>query len=102
MEDSKIEVENINVPGHVTRVDRAKYEAMRDALLSALPDEDPGMTVKDVLAVLKPQLPEDLFPGGKTSGWWQKCVQLDLEAKGRVARSPTKPMRIYRIVSAGV
>jgi hypothetical protein len=42
---------------------------------------------------VKPRLPDDLFPGGKTSGWWLKCVQLDLEAKGIVARHKTKPLR---------
>ena len=92
----KIEVENVNVPGHVTRVDAAKYRAMKTALLAVLPAEEPGMTVKEALAALKPDLPDDLFPEGKTSGWWQKCVQLDLEAKGLVARLPTKPLRIMR------
>lgn len=96
MAEDKIEVHNVNAPHHVTRVDRAKYEAMKTALMDVLPQRAPGMTVKDALAGLKPALPEDLFPGGKTSGWWQKCVQLDLEAKGLVAREDTKPMRIYR------
>ena len=31
--DDRIEIENFTSPGHVTRVDRAKYEAMRKALL---------------------------------------------------------------------
>ncbi len=96
MAGDKIEVQNINAPHHVTRVNRTKYEAMRDALLATLTTEAPGMTVAESKEALKPHLPEDLFPGGATSGWWQKCVQLDLEAKGRVARSPTKPMRIYK------
>ena len=95
-EDEKIEVENVNVPGHVTRVGRAKYEAMKSAYLSVLPGEAPGITAGDALAALKPALPDDLFPGGKTSGWWMKTVQLDLEAKGVVARSATKPLKFYR------
>lgn len=96
MSDDKIEVHNVNAPHHVTRVDRAKYEAMKSALLDVLPQGSPGITVKEALTALKPALPEDLFPGGKTSGWWQKCVQLDLEARGVVAREATKPMRIHR------
>ncbi len=95
MSDDKIEVENINTPGRTTRVNRAKYEAMRVALLSVLGKEAPGHTVKEALAALKPGLPEDLYPGGATSGWWQKSVQLDLEAKGVIKRSDTKPLRIY-------
>ena len=96
MSDDKIDVANINVPGRIERVNRAKYEAMRPALLGVLPKEAPGITVKEALAALKPALPEDLFPGGATSGWWQKCVQLDLEAKGVIKRSNTKPLRLYR------
>ncbi|MEM8615568.1 MAG: hypothetical protein AAGF20_01395 [Pseudomonadota bacterium] len=96
MSDDKVIVENVNHPGHTERVRRDKYQAMRDALLHVLPREAPGLTVTEVKQALRPALPEQLFPGGKTLGWWQKTVQLDLEAKGLVARSQTKPMRIYR------
>ena len=95
--DDKIEVENVNVPGHVTRVDRAKYEAMRAAYLGTLTDEAPGMTAAEAKEALLAVLDQELFPGGKTSGWWMKSVQLDLEAKGIVARSQTKPLRFYRV-----
>ena len=95
MSDEKIEVENINVPGRIERVNRAKYEAMRPALIAVLPSDAPGITVKEALAALKPNLPQELFPAGATSGWWQKCVQLDLEAKGVIKRSDTKPLRLY-------
>jgi hypothetical protein len=58
----KVAVENVNVPGHVTNVDAAKYHAMKDALLAVLPAEEPGMVVKDALVALKPKLPQDFFP----------------------------------------
>lgn len=92
----KIEVQNINAPDHITRVDRAKYEAMKTALLGTLTFEAPGMTVAEAKAALLPHLDAVLFPGGATSGWWLKCVQLDLEAKDLVTRSPTKPLRVYQ------
>ena len=57
----------------------------------------PGRCVAGALAALRAHLAEDLFPGGAKSGWWQKSVQLDLEAKGIVARASTKPMRIDRL-----
>lgn len=95
-DDGKIDIENVNTPGRTERLRRDKYEAMRGALLPVLPAEAPGISVADAKRALAPALPEDLFPGGATLGWWQKAVQLDLEAKGLVARSPTKPMRIYR------
>ena len=42
------------------------------------------------------RLPDDLFPGGEKAGWWTKCVQLDLEAKGLVVRDAGKPLRWRR------
>ncbi|ROU03529.1 DUF6958 family protein [Histidinibacterium lentulum] len=96
MADDRIEVENPNTPGRTERVNRAKYEAMRAALLPVLPDAAPGLTVPEAKAALLPALPEDLFPEGKTAGWWLKCVQLDLEAKGVIARAPKPPVRLYR------
>lgn len=92
----KIEVENVNVPGHVTRVDAKKYAEMKGALLKLFPRKSPGMTQSEVMASVKPLLSEAIFPGGKTAGWWFKCVQLDLEAKGQLTREKTKPLRWYR------
>ncbi len=91
----KIEIENINTPGQVSRVNAAKYNAMRDAMLIVMPHDAPGETAKAIREATKPHLPEHLFPGGATAGWWQKTVQLDLEAKGTIARSATKPLRFY-------
>ncbi|MEM6382899.1 MAG: hypothetical protein AAF739_09510 [Pseudomonadota bacterium] len=92
----KLTVENINVPGRTARVDAAKYHAILTALLDVLPYHEPGMVVKDAIVALKPKLPETLFPSGATVGWWQKTVQLDLEAKGLIRRLPTKPIQIMR------
>lgn len=94
--DDKIEIENINTPGRTERVDRTKYEAMREALVAVLPAEAPGLTVAEAKAELVPHLPADLFPGGAKAGWWLKAAQLDLEAKGVIMRANTKPMRLYR------
>ena len=96
MPDDKIEIENVNTPGRTERVDRAKYVAMRDALLAVLPSEAPGLTVADAKEALLPLLPNSIFPQGKTAGWWLKAVQLDLEAKGVVKRAPRKPVHLYR------
>jgi hypothetical protein len=96
MPDDKIEIENVTSPGRTERVNRAKYEAMRDALLAVLPDVAPGLKVPDAKAALLPLLPDDLFPQGATAGWWLKAAQLDLEAKGAIARAPSKPVQLYR------
>ena len=94
--DTKIEVRNPNTPGRVERLDRAKYEAMRDALLPVLPDAPPGLKVAEAKTALLPLLNVDLFPGGDKAGWWLKAVQLDLEAKKVIARAEGSPVRLYR------
>ena len=97
--DETITVENVNVPGQVTRANAAKYRAMNDALRSVLPTSGPGITQKEMLEAVKPLLPDNLFPGGKTSGWWVKTVQLDLEAKGLVVRVVGRPTRWSAVAS---
>jgi hypothetical protein len=95
--DLKVEVKNINVPGHITKVDKAKYEAMRKAMLRALPVRSPGLTQQEIRDAVLPFLPESEFPGGEKVGWWAKCVQLDLEARGLVLRNrKAKPLRWTR------
>jgi hypothetical protein len=96
MAEDRIEIQNINTPGRTERVNRAKYEAVRDALLQVLPSEQPGMTPGDAKTAILHLLPDSLFPEGKTVGWWLKAVQLDLEAKGVVQREPKPPVRLFR------
>ena len=92
---SKIEVRNVISPGHVTRVDEGKYNAMKDAMMAVLPDAPPGMAVADIKSAVLPLLPQELFPGGDKAGWWIKCVHLDLEAREVLKRS-VKPVRLYK------
>ena len=92
----KIEVENVGQPGKTYRVDATKYAAMRAAVLTVVPDVAPGIPVPGLIEAVKAHLPQDLFPGGEKAGWWVKCVQLDLEAKKVLARTPS-PVRLYRV-----
>ncbi len=92
----RIAIESVTSPGHTQRVDRAKYMAMREALLAVLPPNPPGIIVAEAKAALLPALPEDLFPAGAKAGWWLKAVQLDLEAKGVIGRGPAKPVRLFQ------
>jgi hypothetical protein len=89
----RIVVENVNVPGYTIQVDAAKYDAMREAILAALPIKEPGLTQAEIRKAILTHLSEDLFPGGAKANWWAKVVQLDLEAKGIVDREATKPLR---------
>ena len=87
-----IVIENVNHPGHTTRVDAEKYKAARLALLKVLPRRAPGLTQDEMMQGMRRALPKSQFPGTTTS-WWAKMVQLDLEAKGLVVRDSSKPLR---------
>jgi hypothetical protein len=93
---AKMKVENVLRPGSTYTVDATKYEAMKKAYLAVLPKARPGLTAAEIGKALLPHLSEEHFPGGATAGWWAKAVQLDLEAKGVVARTDSRPLRLYR------
>lgn len=92
----RIEVENVTSPGHRYRVQADKYHDMRAALLAVLPVAAPGLTPAEAIAAARPLLSPALFPGGEKAGWWMKCVQLDLEAKGVIARATKPPVRLWK------
>lgn len=93
---ARVTVENVLSPGRTHTVDAGKYTAMKTALLKVLPKKAPGLTGTEVSEAVLRHLPDSEFPGGARSGWWLKCVQLDLEAKGIVLREATKPLRWHR------
>jgi uncharacterized protein YdhG (YjbR/CyaY superfamily) len=93
----RVAIESIVHPGKTKDVDVGMYQAMRDALLEALPAEAPGLTRDEILAAVPPLLPKDLYPGGAKAGWWSKAVQLDLEAKAVIVRESSRPLRWHRL-----
>ena len=95
MKPKRIDVENVNHPGQVTSLDADKYDAMKRAFLKVIPGKPPGLTLAEIHQRLPDHLSEEHFPGGAKAGWWAKAVQLDLEAKGIVAREKTSPIRLY-------
>jgi hypothetical protein len=92
----RITVENVNVPDRTTRVNAVMYRAMKEAMLTILPRQAPGLTQSEIREAVVQHLPEELYPGGAKAGWWAKTVQLDLEAKGSVIREQTKPLRWHQ------
>lgn len=93
----EIDLDNVNHPGQVKRVDADMYGAMKRALLKVLTKSTPGLTVAEVQERVIPYLPTDLFSGGAQAGWWTKAVQLDLEAKGIISREKTTPLRLHKM-----
>lgn len=96
MAEGKVEVLNVNHPGKSTRVDAVKYAAMKTALWRVLPKSAPGLTQAEMFAQVVEHLPGELFPGGRTAGWWVKTVQLDQEARGTLKRDGGRPLRWHR------
>lgn len=90
-------MENAVSPDHKVRVDKARFMAMQDAVLAALPTEAPGITPAELRQRIAPILSQHHFPGGEKAGWWMKGVQLDLEFKGIIARGSTKPVKLYKL-----
>ena len=93
---AKMQVQNIGQPGKTYTVDAGKYALTRDAMLAILPATPPGLTPAEIIAAIMPGLPDAQFPGGTGVGWWVKCVQLDLEAKGVLARAAKPPVRLWK------
>ncbi len=93
---AKIQIENVLQPGKTYSADPDKYAAMRKAVLAVLPAKAPGMAVAELQKGVLKNLPEELFPGGATAGWWVKAVHLDLEAKGIVVREKGSPVRLHK------
>ena len=93
----RIAIENVIRPGHLRSVDADMYQAMKQAFLKVLPKRSPGLTVAEIQGRVTDHLPETLYPGGAKAGWWQKAVQLDLEAKGVIAREKTSPIRFHKV-----
>ncbi len=95
--DRTVGIENVLRPGQVRQFDAQKYEAMKRAMLKVLPKAPPGLTVAELEDAVLAHLPDTVFPGGAKAGWWTKAVQLDLEAKGVIAREKSRPLRLRRV-----
>jgi hypothetical protein len=92
----RVTIANVGHPGCTSTSDAGMYHAMRQALLKVPPAGAARLTQAQMQAAAVPQLPDDLFTGGARGGWWSKAVQLDLEAKGAIAREASKSLRWHR------
>ena len=80
-----------------TKIDAAKYEAMKAALLAVVPADDAGIPFMDLADAVRPHLPDELFANASVS-WYVTTVKLDLEARGLIERVPgARPQRLRRV-----
>ena len=83
----------IPISRHEATLRERKYEAMESVVLLVLPRHPPGLTHSELLEAILPLLPEDLWPDAEKAGWWATTVRLDLEARGLVQRTLSRPRR---------
>ncbi len=80
-----------------TRIDAAKYEAMKAALLAVVPAAEAGIPFQDLADAVRPHLPAELFANASVS-WYVTTIKLDLEARGLIERVPgARPQRLRRV-----
>ncbi len=92
-----IQTLNITPGANGLRVDRAKYEAVRKAVLRAVPGSRSGITFADLPGAVKRHLPGGRIPGGGAIMWYSTVVKLDLEARGLIERiEGSRPQRLRR------
>lgn len=97
-EPRMIDTLNVNEGVGGTRCDASKYEAVRHALLKAVPESDEGIHSKDLPMAVKAHLPTGEIPGGGNISWYTTVVKLDLEARGLIERIPdSKPQRVRKL-----
>ena len=94
-----LQTRNPNPDAEGTRIDAAKYEAVRAAILRAVPEEEEGILFKDLPRAMADLLPGREIPGGGSTTWYCTVVKLDLEARGLIERVPgARPQRLRRPV----
>ena len=78
-------------------IDRWKYEAIREAILEAVPDSGEGLPFKELSGRVRELLtPESLENLGSIS-WYTTTVKLALEARRELQRVPgSRPQRLLR------
>ena len=78
------------------RISKTMYDAVRRAILDAVPDAFPGLAFSDLYGEVEKRVPDQLFENASAS-WYTVTVKLDLEARGLVERvAGPGPQRLVR------
>ncbi len=79
-----------------TRIDRWKYELVRDAIMIVTPTKEPGMLFKELPKWIEGALSEEELEKLGSLMWYTTTVKLDMEAKGELIRLKGSPQRIIK------
>ncbi len=79
------------------RIDQSKYDAVRAALLQAIPDDAAGVPLDALSEQVAKLLPSNSLSALGSVSWYTAAVKLDLEARGLIERVPdVQPQRVRR------
>ena len=79
------------------RIERAKYDAMRRALLKVIPRRKDGVAFGELAELVAPKLDRKAFPPEASVRWYVVAVKQDLEARGEIEQVPrARPQRVRR------
>jgi hypothetical protein len=79
-----------------TSISTDRYQAVRSAILNAVPRNRKGISFKDLSESVAAKVPKALFAGASIS-WYTTAVKLDLEARGLIERVPgSHPQELRR------
>ena len=93
----KVLMHNPNTGQPDRHIDADRYEAVRKAILKAVPRSGPGVIFTDLFKTVPTHLPNGKIPGGGAINWYTTVVKLHMEAQGELRRVPgSKPQRLLR------
>lgn len=93
--EEKILVETPTPGKQPTRIDKWKYDLVRDAILSVVPADENGVEFSQLAQSVKAQISADDLERLGSVSWYTTTVKLDMEVNGELERIPgSKPQRL--------
>ena len=81
-----------------TRIERWKYQRIREAILSVVPSDETGLPFKSLPSLVAAQLTAEERKQIGSMSWYTTTVKLDLETKGLLARvANVTPQHLRRL-----
>jgi len=80
-----------------TRIARAKFDALRRAILAVVPSKGEGVLFTDLTGLVEPKLAPEVRAGIGSLMWYVTVVKLEMEVRGEIRRVPDAvPQRLVR------
>lgn len=96
MKEEKILCETPTPGKQSTRIDKWKYELIRDAILKVVPKEAPGMLFKELTTWIEGALSDEELKNLGSLMWYTTTVKLHMETTGELIKLKGSPQRLIR------